>query len=67
MIAGFGRCTRPFNFLGLPALSVPYGFTSNGLPTGYQIVGRSFDEATLFRAARAFERETGCTDREPEI
>ena len=67
MIAGFGRCTRPFNFLGLPALSVPYGFTSNGLPTGYQIVGRSFDEATLFRAARAFERETSCTDREPEI
>tara|TARA_B100000459_G_scaffold140995_1_gene100448 strand:+ start:809 stop:2224 length:1416 start_codon:yes stop_codon:yes gene_type:complete len=67
MIAGFGRCTRPFNFLGLPALSVPYGFTSNGLPTGYQVVGRSFDEATLFRAARAFERETGCTDRAPEI
>tara|TARA_Y100001934_G_scaffold10779_2_gene13752 strand:- start:4935 stop:6350 length:1416 start_codon:yes stop_codon:yes gene_type:complete len=67
MIAGFGRCTRPFNFLGLPALSVPYGFTSNGLPTGYQIVGRSFDEATLFQAARAFERETGCTERAPEI
>ena len=67
MIAGFdvapGRLISP----GLPALSVPYGFTSNGLPTGYQIVGRSFDEATLFRAARAFERETGCTDREPEI
>ena len=67
MIAGFGRCTRPFNFLGLPALGIPFGFTSNDLPTGYQIVGRSFDEATLFRAARTFERETGCTDNAPNI
>lgn len=67
MIAGFGRCTRPFNFLGLPALGMPFGFTSNGLPTGYQIVGSSFDEATLFRAARAFERETGCTEKAPRI
>jgi aspartyl-tRNA(Asn)/glutamyl-tRNA(Gln) amidotransferase subunit A len=67
MIARFGSCTRPFNFLGLPALGVPCGFTSSGLPTGYQIVGRSFDEATLFRAARAFERETGCTERAPAL
>ncbi|MEL0020242.1 MAG: amidase family protein, partial [Rickettsiales bacterium] len=67
MIARFGSCTRPFNFLGLPALGVPYGFTSSGLPTGYQIVGRSFDEATLFRAARAFERETGCTEKAPAL
>jgi aspartyl-tRNA(Asn)/glutamyl-tRNA(Gln) amidotransferase subunit A len=66
-IARFGSCTRPFNFLGLPALGVPCGFTSNGLPTGYQIVGRSFDEATLFRAARAYERETGCTDKGPVL
>lgn len=67
MIAGFGRCTRPFNFLGLPALGMPFGFTPSDLPTGFQIVGRSFDEATLFRAGRAFERETGCTDKAPEI
>ena len=67
MIARFGSCTRPFNFLGLPALGVPCGFTSSGLPTGYQIVGRSFDEATLFRAARAYERETGCTDKAPVL
>ena len=67
MIARFGSCTRPFNFLGLPALGVPCGFTGNGLPTGFQIVGRSFDEATLFRAGRAFERETGCTDKAPAI
>lgn len=67
MIARFGSCTRPFNFLGLPALGVPCGFTSNGLPTGYQIVGRSFDEAMLFQAARAYERETGCTDKAPAL
>ena len=39
----------------------------DGLPTGFQIVGRSFDEATLFRGGRAFERETGCTDKAPAI
>ena len=43
---------------GLPALSVPCGFTGEGLPVGLQLVGRSFDEATLLRAADAFERET---------
>jgi len=66
-IARFGRCTRPFNFLGLPALGVPSGFTSNGLPTGFQLVGRAFDEKTLFRVARAYEQETGCTDKAPEL
>ncbi len=43
---------------GLPALSTPCGFASEGLPVGLQLVGRSFDEATLLRAADAFERET---------
>ena len=43
---------------GLPALSVPCGFTHEELPVGFQLIGRSFDEATLLRAADAFERET---------
>lgn len=63
----FGRCTRPFNYLGLPAISVPIGFTDNGLPCGMQLVGRAFDEATLFRVARAYERETMCTSVAPVL
>ena len=49
-IAVLVRCTAPFNYLGLPALSVPCGFTDNGLPTSFQLVGRPFAEATLLRS-----------------
>jgi aspartyl-tRNA(Asn)/glutamyl-tRNA(Gln) amidotransferase subunit A len=59
------HCTRPFNYLGVPTLSVPGGLTSNGLPCSFQLVGRTFDEATLLRCARAFERETECTSALP--
>ena len=41
------RFTRPINYLGLPSLSIPTGFTSSGLPVGMQLIGRSFDEAML--------------------
>jgi len=51
----------------LPGLSVPMGFTANGLPSSFQLVGRPFDEATLYRAARAYERDTGCTGHAPEL
>ena len=51
--------TREWNFLGLPAISVPCGFTSAGLPIGLQIVGPMFAESTVLRAARAHERRTG--------
>ena len=51
------RCTRPFNYLGLPALAMPAGLDGRGLPLGFQLVARPFDEATLLRAARAYERE----------
>ena len=44
---------------GLPALSVPCGFTSAGLPVGVQMIGRAFDEATVLRLADAYERDTG--------
>ncbi len=49
--------TLPFNLAQVPALSVPCGFTTSGLPIGLQIVGRPFDEATVLRAAYAFEQE----------
>jgi aspartyl-tRNA(Asn)/glutamyl-tRNA(Gln) amidotransferase subunit A len=46
------------NLAGLPAISVPCGFTSNQLPIGFQLTGRPFDEALLLRAADAYERLT---------
>jgi aspartyl-tRNA(Asn)/glutamyl-tRNA(Gln) amidotransferase subunit A len=52
----FSRLTRPFNGLGLPALSVPCGRSRDGRPLAFQIVGRPFDEATVLRLGRAYER-----------
>jgi aspartyl-tRNA(Asn)/glutamyl-tRNA(Gln) amidotransferase subunit A len=49
-------CTAPFNFLGLPALSVPGALAANGMPTGVQLVGRPFSESLLLRVAAAHER-----------
>jgi aspartyl-tRNA(Asn)/glutamyl-tRNA(Gln) amidotransferase subunit A len=51
----FLRFACPFNLTGLPAISVPSGLNKDGLPMGLQLVGRAFDEATVLRAAYAFE------------
>ncbi|MBI2202792.1 MAG: amidase [Candidatus Rokubacteria bacterium] len=59
------RFTRPFNLSGHPACAVPCGFTSTGLPIGMQIVGRAFDEATVLRAADAYQRATDWHTRRP--
>ncbi len=59
------RFTRPINYLGLPSLAIPAGFTRGGLPVGMQLVGRSFDEATLLRIGAAFQRATDFHDRVP--
>ena len=61
------RLTRPFNICGLPTASVPCGFTSNGMPIGVQIAGRAFDEATVLRAAHAYEQATDWHERQPEV
>jgi aspartyl-tRNA(Asn)/glutamyl-tRNA(Gln) amidotransferase subunit A len=50
------RFTRPINYLGLPALAVPAGFTKGALPIGMQLIGRSFDEATILTVGAAFQR-----------
>jgi len=54
--------TIPFNVTGHPAMSVPVGLAPNGLPLSVQIVGRPFDEAMVFRIARAVEQVTGWED-----
>jgi len=65
MVAGFTGLTRPFNTLGVPALSVPCGFDSNGAPIGLQLVGRPFDEAMLYRIGHAFQGATDHHKRAP--
>ena len=55
------------NITGQPALTVPCGFTKDGLPIGFQLLGRPFDEATLFRVARAYERTTSWHTTAPEL
>jgi aspartyl-tRNA(Asn)/glutamyl-tRNA(Gln) amidotransferase subunit A len=52
---------------GLPAISVPCGFSSERLPIGLQLIGRPFDEATVFRVADAYERVTNWWREEPVL
>src|SRR6202007_60685 len=61
------RFTRPINYLGLPSLSIPTGFTNSGLPVGMQIIGRSFDEAMLIRIGAAFQRATDYHQKVPQL
>src|SRR6201995_1825164 len=61
------RFTRPVNYLGVPSLALPCGFTKSGLPVGMQLIGRSFDEATLLRIGAAFQRATDFHDRVPRL
>jgi aspartyl-tRNA(Asn)/glutamyl-tRNA(Gln) amidotransferase subunit A len=60
------RFTRPVNYLGLPSLSIPTGFTASGLPVGMQLIGRSFDEAMLLRIGAAFQRATDFHAKVPQ-
>jgi aspartyl-tRNA(Asn)/glutamyl-tRNA(Gln) amidotransferase subunit A len=61
------RLMRPFNLTGSPAMSIPCGFTSTGLPIGLQIAGKAFDEATVLRLAHAYEQHTDWHQRQPPI
>ena len=55
--------TVPVNIAGIPAISLPCGKTKSGLPIGMQLIGNHFSEALLYRAAYAFERESGISGR----
>jgi aspartyl-tRNA(Asn)/glutamyl-tRNA(Gln) amidotransferase subunit A len=61
------RFTRPVNYLGLPSLAIPSGFSKGGLPVAMQLIGRSFDEATLLTIGAAFQRATDFHARVPEL
>ena len=59
--------TVPVNIAGIPSLSMPCGTDSKGLPIGMQLIGKAFDEATLYRAGNAYENETGCYHLSREV
>ena len=59
--------TRPFNYLGLPAVSVNCGFDPNGCPIGLQIAGRPFAEGRVLRVADAYQRDTDWHTRRPGV
>ncbi|MDD5085231.1 MAG: Asp-tRNA(Asn)/Glu-tRNA(Gln) amidotransferase subunit GatA [Candidatus Omnitrophica bacterium] len=59
--------TIPQNLAGIPAISIPCGFTKGGLPIGLQLMAKPFGEETLFRVAHAFERATDFHKKRPAI
>ncbi len=59
--------TAPFNLTGFPAISVPCGFTSDGLPIGMQLIAKRWNEALLLRAAHQYQQVTDWHRRHPNI
>lgn len=59
--------TYPFNMTGLPAASIPSGWTNSGLPIGMQIVGKRYDEKTVLQVSKAFEEIAPWQDKRPKL
>ncbi len=59
--------TAPYNLTGLPAISIPCGFTEAGLPVGMQLAGKPFDEPGVIRAAYTYEQHARWFDRRPPM
>ena len=66
-LGGMAVLTRPFNYLGLPTMSVPCGFDEHGLPIAFQLVARPFDESALLRTAHAYQGVTDWHTRAPML
>lgn len=67
VLAASWRFTYPFNLAGLPAISIPCGFTREQLPIGLQIAAKPFDEMTVLRVAHAYERTHDWCERMPPL
>jgi len=61
------RFTAPFNLTGLPAISLPCGFTSDGMPIGLQMIAKPWAEAFLLQAAQAYEQAAGWYKHRPKL
>jgi aspartyl-tRNA(Asn)/glutamyl-tRNA(Gln) amidotransferase subunit A len=59
------QCRQPFNITGQPALAVPAGFSSNGLPLSIQLIGHAWQEARVYQVAAAYEQVTNWTSQHP--
>ncbi len=67
VLTALTRFSRVFNLTGLPAISIPCGFTGDDLPIGLQLVGAIYQDATVLKAAHAFERATEWNLRRPPL
>jgi aspartyl-tRNA(Asn)/glutamyl-tRNA(Gln) amidotransferase subunit A len=66
-ISSKGGSSAFSNVSGLPAISVPCGFTASNLPLGLQFIGAAFDEASILRLAYAYEQSNSWYDRHPRL
>ena len=66
-VTALTQYTRAYNITGFPAVSVPCGFDESGLPIGLQLAGRAFDDATVLRAAHAYEQATDWGQQRPPV
>lgn len=65
MLSDITRNTRIFNYLGLPAINIPCGFDDRAMPVGFQLVGKPFAEARLFRVGHAYQAVTSWHQQRP--
>ena len=59
--------TIPANLAGVPAISIPCGFSSGGLPIGLQLMAKPFDEETIFKASYCFEKAHDYANQKPNL
>jgi aspartyl-tRNA(Asn)/glutamyl-tRNA(Gln) amidotransferase subunit A len=67
MLSAIMQFTGVPSLTGLPSMSVPCGFSDHGLPIGMQIIGRPFEEATIFRVGHTYQQATDWHEREPSL